>query len=560
MTAFGPQFPTVLHALVHHAQSDDNSGISVCVNGDTTFVSYKDLVDAAARSAWELSMANVKKGDRVLLCLPTGPEFLIGFLGAQFIGAIPTAVATPTSIGSGGALGLQFEKLVNYLDPAAVIVSDPSLFEFDHKKLFIGKALYASAINSSVPKYRLDMPSPDDLALIQCTSGSTGHPKGVEISHGNLLSNCSQLTSASSWTQPDKIVSWLPLYHDMGLILGIFCPILMGSNSILMPPTEFLRYPARWLELVSTHKGTISAAPNFAFSYTASRVRDDEMRGVDLASWRWIFCGAEPIHVPTIHTFIERFTKWGFPKNSVVPCYGLAEATLGVTFSENNFPIVFDAIDRDIAVGEMRAVDVDVTSSSAQHVVDCGRPVEGTEVRVVDDHGTELAECRIGNIQFRGLSRTSGYYKLPGETAKCLVIPGGWWNTGDAGYLRNGRLRITGRIKDVIILRGANYFPTEFEQAAQLIGGVHPGGAVAVPVSRGGNEEFHLVVESDLHTKDHAKLRLDIRTVVQMRTGIVPDDVHVLPRKSIPKTTSGKVQRSKVRSMVEKLVTDALAT
>lgn len=557
MTAILSRFPSILHALLEQAElgSDGPTMTLISERGQAEPRRYDALLETAARSAAALAEHGVRKGDRVLLCLPTSWQFVTAFFGAQLLGAAPTAIAVPTGFGGAAALDSQLKDLVGYLRPAA-IVTTPALVEaagdIAGNLLVDGAALYARATANDAPKHPFSLPADDQLAFIQCTSGSTGSPKGVMISHANMVANCEQIMRASDWTD-ETAVSWLPLYHDMGLMLGMLLPVYIGAEVVLMPPTRFLRTPAEWLRVVSTYRGTLSAAPNFAYGYAATRVREEELDGVDLSSWRKRFCGAEPINPATVQRFSDRFARWGLPANGLVPCYGMAEATLAISFARVGDPILFDTIDRESAAAEGRVVDVDPHAPNASRVVDCGAPCEDTEVRVVDGSGNPLGENEIGHIQFRGPSRTVGYFDLPEETA-ASIDPPDWWKTGDIGYLRDGRVRITGRAKDLIIIRGANYFPSDFEQAAETVPGVRLGGVVAVGYrpEDGDTEELHLIVETEIEEGQHESLRRAISTAVSSRTGVPAAAIHLVPKRSIPKTTSGKLQRLKARrSFVE---------
>ncbi|MER7079692.1 Acyl-CoA synthetase (AMP-forming)/AMP-acid ligase II [Saccharopolyspora kobensis] len=555
MTTVLPRFPSILHALLAHAERGaDGTGVTLIPEpGRAQTLRYDALVGAAARAAAALAEHGVGHGDRVVLCLPTGPEFITAFFGTQLLGAIPTAIAVPARFGGAAGFEGPLLDLADYLRPAAIITTTAvldALPEIAGTSLIDGAALLARATASDAPAHPARLPDVDDLAVIQCTSGSTGRPKGVMISHANLAANCEQFTSCLDWTDADPTVSWAPLYHDMGLIVGLLCPVYNGGHAVLMPSTRFLRAPVEWLQHINDYRGAFSAAPNFAFGYAAARIRDEDLEGVDLSCWRAALCGAEPVQAATVQRFLDRFARWGLPSNALVPAYGMAEASLVITSTRADAPLRYDSIDRQVAVAEARVVDVDPHGADALRVVDCGEPVPGTEVRVVDADGVALGEDRIGHVQFRGPSRTVGYFDLPEETAASVDAPD-WWKTGDIGYLRDGGLRITGRAKDLIIIRGANYFPTDFEQAAETVPGVRLGAVVAVGhrPDGGDSEELHLIVETELGAEEHEELRRAVRSAISARTGVLTAAVHLVPKRSIPKTTSGKLQRSKARAL-----------
>ncbi|MCL6296867.1 fatty acyl-AMP ligase [Streptomyces kronopolitis] len=555
MTAIGPRFPSMWHALLAEAErGSDASEVTLLPEPDREEkVRYDALVENARRCAAALVEHSVGHGDRVLLCLPTGAQFLTAFFGTQLLGATPTAIALPVRFGGAAGFEEQLQELVKYLRPAAIVTTAAvieALPELAETSLIDGAVLHARATASDAPMQRIRRPSGDELALIQCTSGSTGMPKGVMISHANLAANCEQLTSAVGWTRADTTVSWAPLYHDMGLIIGILCPVYVGGNTVLMPPTRFLRAPAEWLRHISTYRGAVAVAPNFGYGYVTSRVRDEELSDVDLSCWRIALCGAEPVQPATVERFVDRFSQWGLPSDAFTPAYGMAEATLAITTKRLDAPFTFDSIDRQTAVTGARAVDVDPQSANAVQVVDCGEPVAGAELRIVDDNGHPLGENRIGHIQFRSPSRTVGYFDLPEESTASMDAPD-WWRTGDIGYLRNGGLRITSRAKDLVIIRGANYFPSDFEQAAETVPGVRLGAVIAVGhrPENADSEELHLIVETELDGEQHASLRRAVQATVSSRTGVSPGGIHLVPKRSIPKTTSGKLQRAKAREL-----------
>jgi fatty-acyl-CoA synthase len=555
MSVVLPRYPTILHALAAQAErGSDGSAITLLPEpGRTEPRRYDAVLQNAARCAAALAEHGVGPGDRVLLCLPTSWTFVTALYGCQLLRAAPTAIAVPTSFGRAAGFDGQLKELLAYLRPAAIITRAGMIEasgDLAGAVVIDGDTLEARTTSADAPLHPIRMPAEDDLAFIQCTSGSTGRPKGVMISHANLAANLAQNVAATGWSTEDTAVSWLPLYHDMGLISGIMYPVYTGSNSVLMPPTQFLRSPGEWLRNMSAFRGTVAAAPNFAYGYAADRVRDSALEGVDLSSWRMAYCGAEPIHSGTLRRFLDRFQGWGLRRNVFMPCYGMAEATLTISMAQPDEPITVDTIDRTAAVTHGRAVDVDPDGATALEVVACGAPVAGAEVRIVDRDGNPLGSDRIGDIQFRSPSRTVGYFDLPEDTAAAIAEPD-WWKTGDVGYLRDGRLRITGRANDLIIIRGANYFPSDFEQAAESVPGVRIGTVVAVGhrPEHGDSEELHLIVESHLPAEQQEVLRQAVQTAVSSRTGVVAAEVHLVPKRSIPKTTSGKLQRSKARRL-----------
>lgn len=551
--------PSLVHSMLRSAERGAGGGHVVFAMDPDTHVTlgHDALTVAALATAARLSDAGVRRGDRVLLCASTSPDFLGAFLGCLFLGASPTATAMPGGFGALDAWSARLGGLLALLEPA-VIVAHPMLVDALAGRpglppVLDAAELYAAASAPGAATIDPVLPSPEDTAFIQSTSGSTGIAKGVVVTHGNLATNCRQIFDACSAGLEDVWINWLPLHHDMGLIGGTLASLHRGSSGVLMPPERFQRRPAEWLQNVSRYRATLGAAPNFAYGYAAARIRDAELDGVDLGSWRFQFCGAEPIHPETVQPFVDRFGQWGFPEDALVPCYGLAEASLAVTVSRPRGPVPYDAISRQslTADGVVRDVADTAGDPDVLRVVDCGRPVEGTEVRVVGEDGAVLPDGELGRIQFRGPSRTPGYFRDPEATVRCLTADG-WWDTGDLGYLRGDALRIAGRTREIIVIRGANHMPSDFEHAAETVDGIRFGATAAVGIddSASGTEVLHVVAETEMATEDHPALQRAVVAAVTRRTGIAPSGVHLVPRRTIPKTTSGKIKRVAVRAAV----------
>jgi acyl-CoA synthetase (AMP-forming)/AMP-acid ligase II len=381
-----------------------------------------------------------------------------------------------------------------------------------------------------------------DVAMVQCTSASTGHPKGVLLTHENLIANVHQIGFVLGVTEKDIPVSWLPLYHDMGLIGCLLFAIYWNLDSVFLSPSRFLRRPVSWLEAISRFKGTMAPAPNFAYAYVTARVKEEELAGLDLSTFRIAMCGAEPVDPRTLLRFEERFAKCGLGGHVAVPCYGLAEATLAVSFHEIGAPLRYDRVSREkLAQGKVE------DDPAGLLVASCGKPMPETRVRIVGDDGRALPEDTVGNVEVLGPSIMKGYHDLPEETAR--ILRDGWLATGDLGYLRKGELRITGRSKDLVIIRGRNYAPSDFEWAAEEVQGIRKGNVVAFGVTddEQGTEELHLVCESDAEGEARETLAAQVRAHVTKKTGISPTQIELVPRNTIPKTSSGKLKRGETR-------------
>jgi acyl-CoA synthetase (AMP-forming)/AMP-acid ligase II len=390
-----------------------------------------------------------------------------------------------------------------------------------------------------------------DLAFIQFTSGTTREPRGVSVTHAALMANIRALLEVMPLTASDVSVSWLPPYHDMGLVGHIFVPVVCGVHQHLMPPSLFSRRPERWLELISRARATQTTAPNFAYSMCARRVSARARRGLDLSSLRWVLNGAETVQAETLELFSRTFGPQGFDFRAFRPVYGLAEATLAATFSPEG-GVDVDWVDRhELAAGCARRVSPD--QPRAQAVVSVGRPLPGCGIRVVREGGGPCTMREVGEIWLQGPFVMQGYFNDPQRTRE--VLRDGWLRTGDIGYVdERGLLRVTGRIKELIIKSGCNYLPQDLEAACVDVPGVRPGRAVAfgLPSLTSGTELVVLVAEvGDPRRVDDPMLLERVARVVDARTGVRPDRVELLAPGVLPKTTSGKLRRRQVRQAYE---------
>jgi acyl-CoA synthetase (AMP-forming)/AMP-acid ligase II len=384
----------------------------------------------------------------------------------------------------------------------------------------------------------------DDLALVQFSSGTTVDPKPVALSHRAVLAQTRLLNGFWPAREDgvDSGVSWLPLYHDMGLIGCIFPALERPGTLTLIPPELFVARPAVWLRTISRYRATLSVAPNFAFGMCADRIADDELDGVDLSCWRVALNGAEPVVPRVLRRFVDRFSQWGLAPEVVTPVYGLSEAALAVSFSDLDRRFASRRFDRDALAGDGRAVEAD----DGLELVSVGRPLDGFRLRVVDEDGAQVPEARIGRLLVSGPSLMEGYLGRPELTRE--VLRDGWLDTGDLGFLYEGELYLSGRAKDVLILRGRNHSPTEVEAAVDGSPGVRTGCAVAVswlPEEADG-EQLLLLVEArrGLAESEFPELADRCAAAVRAATGLSPDRVEVLQAGTLPRTSSGKLRRS----------------
>jgi fatty-acyl-CoA synthase len=553
LTRAAPECETLVQALERSAASGRGSAGAIFLeDGRAAAVPYGLLLARARAWAGAFQRLGAEAGERCLVLVPTSPDFLFAFWGLVLVGAIPCPLPLPSAYGAAGDFEDRTGRIARYLGVRRAITT-------------LG---YADRVASALPEQQVqavealrDAPPvgsralggapirPDDLALIQCTSGSTGLPKGVMVTHANLVANLHQIGRALHVGRRDVVVSWLPLHHDMGLIGCVLLSIYCDMRGVFLSPSGFLRRPADWPRAISRYRGTISPAPNFAYRYLTARAREADMDGLDLSCWRAALCGSEPIDALTLAEFAARFADYGLPANAPSPCYGLAEATLAVSFHPLGTGLQVDRLARQPLAerGEVRLAGA--SDRSPIDVVSCGEVVAGTRIRIVDDAGADLSEGQAGHVQVRGPGVMKGYFALPDETA--AVLRDGWLDTGDLGYLRGGGLRITGRHKELVVIRGRKYLPGDFERAAAGAPAVRRGTAVAFgvfdPVQ--GTEVLHLVCETDLvDPREREAASADIRMRVAEQTGILPGPVHLVPRNTVRKTSSGKLQRGRVKA------------
>jgi acyl-CoA synthetase (AMP-forming)/AMP-acid ligase II len=393
--------------------------------------------------------------------------------------------------------------------------------------------------------------APDDLALIQFSSGTHESPKPVPLTHRQIIANIDAIRGSILDAYPEGhgfthvAASWLPLYHDMGLLGSLLTALAHPSELVLMPPEVFVSRPAIWLRTISRFKATVTAAPNFAYSFCAERIKDEEMAGVDLSSLRVAFNGAEPVTPSALTSFVKRFERFGLRTEALTPVYGLAEAALAVTFSDLSKPFDSRSFERHRMVTEDRAV----STTEGIKIVSVGKPLPGYDIRIVDDDGLQLPEDRIGRVLVRGPSVMEGYHDQPERTAE--VIEGDWLDTGDTGFIHMGELFLYGRRKDLIVIRGRNYAPNDIEQSLEGIPGLRRGCWVAaglVPDEGDGEELFVFAEREKKHDRaGDAELVNAVRSRILERSGLAPGNVLLLEAGTLPRTSSGKIRRFETR-------------
>ncbi len=516
---------------------------------------YADLDNGARKVAAGLVQRGLRQGERVAIMLPTSMDFFEVFLGILLAGGVPVPIYPPfrrTQIEE--HLRRQAGILRNA--EAAFLVTDEEIHRVGTLLRSLTDSLreveVAEVLRRSTPLSGAVELNGNATALIQYTSGSTGDPKGVVLSHANLLSNIRAMGTSMQATSSDVFVSWLPLYHDMGLIGAWLGCMYFGVPTIIMPPLAFLADPTRWLWAIHQHSATLSAAPNFAYELCLKNVRDEDIEGLDLSSLRMMVNGAEPISPSTLQRFTERFEKYGFRAEAMAPVYGLAESSVGLAFPPVGRAPIIDRVERVALSSKCRAQVARVDDQTALQFVACGQPLPGHEIRVIDDRGRELPERREGRVQFTGPSATTGYYR-DAEKTKAL-FDGRWLETGDRGYIAAGDLYLTGRTKDMIIRAGRNIYPHELEELVGNIEGVRKGCVAAFPSSDRRTGTERLVVLAETRLTDDVRLENLRRQISDASTALIdlpPDEIILAPPRAVPKTSSGKIRRSHAREMYE---------
>lgn len=472
------------------------------------------------------------------MILPTGPSFVDAFFGTLLAGAVPVPLYPPLRLGRLDEYHSATVRMVNLVG-ARLVISDSRV------RRLLGRAIEASrpdlgchTADALIAETDEAEARPHDLALIQFSSGSTVDPKPVALSQGNLLAQCASLNSMinASATAHEVGVSWLPLYHDMGLIGCLLSAVYYPAPLVLIPPENFLARPALWLRAISRHRGTASAAPSFAYSLCAHRIKDAELDGVDLSSWRTALNGAEPISMKVMRNFARRFRAWGFNPRALRPAYGLAEATLAVTSSAPERPV------QALSVDSLELARRGQVRSGSFEIASVGPPVPGVEVQIRSQRGIVLPERRAGRIFVRGPSVMMEYFGNRKATARTLID--GWLDTGDLGFVEKGELYICGRAKDVVIIRGANHQPQEFESCVDSLEGVRTGCVVALGFTPEGADGEELLILAERHPRGSSvNLEETIRKAVLDGTGVRAHTVKILQPGTLPRTSSGKMRR-----------------
>lgn len=558
-----PELQTIASIIEYRAATEPNKeAFTYLLDGDDEVVTwnYNDLKNAVAQVA-DVLRENVKTGDRVLLLFEPGLSFIAGYLATVSSGAI----AVPCHPPMGSRQVKRLLDMIQNCQPTLILYSEliantaPQLKQFAMMAEQMGINLAAVDVLAKPEEREWVRPELglDDLAMLQYTSASTGDPKGVMVTQDNLVKNCDAIYTWLGKHDARKGCIWLPPYHDMGLLGGIMQPLYAGFPLVFMSPMHFVQKPLRWLKAISDYRLTTTGAPNFAFQLCVDDISDEDLiaANLDLSCAREIFCGSEPINPATIQAFYERFKDYGLPETSANPCYGLAEATLFVSGKPMDTVVkteFFDAAALDL--GEAKASSAG--SEGSRGIVSCGYEGRGLDIKVVNTETRQaVPNGEVGEIWVAGASVTKGYWRNDELTNTAFNndlagTNGGYYRTGDLGFMFENELYVTGRIKEVVIIRGRNLYPQDIERCALDASPVLDK-SIAAAFAVQGEDTEHLVVviaaRKDLSIDARAELKTKISAAIANEFNVVPDYIHIGPRKTVPRTTSGKIQRGACR-------------
>lgn len=511
-------------------------------------LSYGVLREQAERFAGGLYSKDIQRGELVGLMAPTCAEFFAAFFGILKASAIPVPLSLPRSLHEISSYASRLERL---------LTGDRIRYLTVHRDLFPFFSGFSDQIRILSPdellQSREKAPSIDlrssDLALVQYTSGSTDFPKGVALTHSNILASIQAITQGIQGHAGDVFGQWIPLYHDMGLI-GSLTALANGAAAYFWPPMSFIKDPLGWLREFSRVRATVCAGPNFFYSYLLSNLPPDQREGLDLSSWRIAFNGSEPIDAGILENFTAAFKEAGFKPETMFPVYGLAEATLAATFPPLNTKPVIQWVDRFKLANERQVSLVNRGHPRARGLVSVGKAVWQHKVRVADEYGRVAGENKIGEIQIYGPAVTKGYYRKLEATGNAFTDDG-WLKTGDLGYVSNGSLFIAGRIKEMIIIRGEKYHPEDVESLVHPVPGVYRKKCIAFGIEEDLAEKMVVLAETELQqATERLRLTDEISSRLLAHLGLSSTAVHCLKPHSIQRTTSGKYQRVLMREQL----------
>jgi acyl-CoA synthetase (AMP-forming)/AMP-acid ligase II len=542
-----------LPGLLQKIESEASDEVTIVFQGDQEDhqVTYSELVQRSAVYAHAFRESGIKPGDPVIIILEHRLDLIFAFFGAILHGAVPSIMPFLTEKLSPQRYRQSLSSLIEITRPTAVVTYLDFKSEIESLRS-PDSPLRAIIYVESLP-HTVDWSwdslegakrSPEDIVFLQHSSGTTGLQKGVALSHEAVLNQLRAYSAAIQINRRDVVVSWLPLYHDMGLIAGFILPIFTGVKLVLMSPFDWVRAPYRLMRSVNDYRGTLSWLPNFAYNFCASKIRDRDLQDVDLSSWRAVINCSEPMRYESHEMFIERFEPYGLRRSALATCYAMAENVFAVTQGGIGEPVRIDEISRARLSEHDKALPPE-GDDQVVRMLSAGHPIPNTQVRVIDPAGNKLADRSIGEIVLKGESLLSAYYRRPDLTREAFLD--GWYKTGDLGYMLEGELFITGRAKELIIVGGKNIYPQDIEALVYEVPGVYPGRAVAFGVENTalGTEDVAVVVElDDQRGSEGGAVAKEIRAAVAEGSDVTARYVQVVERGWLIKTSSGKNART----------------
>jgi fatty-acyl-CoA synthase len=543
-------FDTICEALDYAARGDTGFNFFSAKGDLAQVLTYRELRERAREFGQGLVRLGLAKGDRLLLIADTDPDFMVAFCGSQYAGVLPVPVALPMTLGGRAAYVEQLRHQLAGSGAVAALAPDGFLTFLTEAAEGLGLLLVGGPKDfAALPRDGADLRpfGKGDQSYLQFSSGSTRFPKGIDIPQRSIMANANAITlDGLDINRGDRCTSWLPLYHDMGLVGFMLVPLTTQMSVDYIATRDFARRSLTWLKLISEHRGSLSYSPSFGYELCTRRLREGSEVKLDLRSWRGAGIGGDMVQHPILQKFAEAFGPHGFRPTAFVPSYGMAETTLAMSFAPLNRRYVVDEIDREALAERNMAVPAQ-RGPWTRAFVACGRALQGHAFEVRDQAGRTLPERSVGRIFYRGPSVMGGYYRQPEMTAEVLSADG-WLDTGDLGYLLDGEIVITGRAKDLIILNGRNIWPQDLEWAAEELDELRRGDVAAFSIDEDGGESVVVLVQCRLGDPGQRdRLRREVYALLQRAHG-VEARVALVPPKALPQTSSGKLSRAKAKA------------
>lgn len=540
------QFSTLLDAITLKTPNDRPAIIYVATEAKPITITRQYFLEACQKHAHALRRSGIRPGDLVIIAHTQNLESIFLFWGALLIGAIPSMFPTLTEKLDAEIYMRDIDELVRLSNVRAVLTTDEFAPQLASRVACTVYGSHQLIENIQPSPFDWQIPSPDEIAFLQHSSGTTGLQKGVALSHVAVLNQLSSYAEVLRLNHEDVIVSWLPLYHDMGLIAAFIQPLVQGIPLVLMSPFDWVSHPSLLIKAIHNYRGTLCWLPNFAYNHCVRAIRQRDVEHLDLSSMRAFINCSEPVRHDSHLLFAERFAANGVTLDKLTVSYAMAENTFAVTQSPvGKYPPV-DTVDRLTLQNELRASPI-AASEHSETLVSCGKPIPGVRIKIVGENGFDLDEHCVGEVYVKSNSMLTGYYK---RNDLSPFDREGWYHTGDRGYIADGEIYIVGRSKDLIINAGKNIYPQDLEAIVNAVAGVHPGRAVAFGVfdEREGTELIAVVAEtSSKDSSEHTRIMKDIRQAVSRQANVTVNYVTLVEKGWLIKTSSGKIARGKNR-------------